>query len=138
VNARRTTFHPKWHRERMPIFWWLRKWNYTKFITRELTSFAVGYAALFFLAQIACAARGEESWSRLQAWLRTPAVLAFHGIALLFLLIHSVTWLNLAPRALSMRLGGRRVPSGAVLAGHYAAWLLASAAVAWVLVGTGR
>src|SRR3990172_8684668 len=92
VNARHTTFHPKWHRERMPIFWWLRKWNYTKFITRELTSLAVAYTALLLVVEIACAARGEGPWSRLEAWLRSPAVLVFHGIVLLFLLVHSVTW----------------------------------------------
>lgn len=138
MNARHTTFHPKWHRERMPIFWWLRKWNYTKFITRELTSLAVAYTALLLVVEIACAARGEGPWSRLEAWLRSPAVLVFHGIVLLFLLVHSVTWLNLAPRAVSVRLAGRHVPDSLVLAGHYVAWLLASALVWWVLTGTGR
>lgn len=135
MNARHTTYHPKWHRERMPIFWWLRRWNYTKFITRELTSLAVAYTAILLVVQVRAVASGPEALARLQEWLRRPAVLALHGVVLLALLIHTVTWLNLAPRAMAVRMGSRRVPDTAVLVGHYAAWLFASAVVAWLLVG---
>jgi fumarate reductase subunit C len=55
-------------------------------------------------------------------------------VAFIFLLLHAVTWLNLAPRAIVPHIRGRRVPARAVLAGHYAAWLVVSAAVAWVVM----
>lgn len=135
MNPEYKLYHPKWYRERMPIFWWLRKLSYTKFITRELTSLAVGYAAVLLVVQIEMLSRGEEAWGGFQELLRSPALLTFHGVVLLFLLIHTITWLNLAPRALVVRLGRVRIPDGAVLFGHYAAWLAASVVVAWLLVG---
>ena len=108
ANAKYQPYHPKWYRKRYPIFWWLGRFAYGKFIARELTSLAVGYAA----------------------------VLLLHGFILCALLFHSITWLNLAPRALVLRLGRTRIPDAAVLAGHYAAWLGATALVVWYLVAS--
>ncbi|HEX9637553.1 MAG TPA: fumarate reductase subunit C [Acidobacteriota bacterium] len=128
-------YHPKWYRRRMPIFWWLGKFSYTKFITREMTSMAVAYGGLLLLAQIWMLGRGEQAYQSFLSWLRLPAVLAFHLALLAAVLLHTITWLNLAPQALVVRLGGRRIPDGVILAGHYLAWLVASAAVAWLLLG---
>jgi fumarate reductase subunit C len=55
-------------------------------------------------------------------------------VSLAFVLLHTVTWFGLAPRAMVVRLLGRRVPPRAILAGHYLLWLLLSAAVAWVVL----
>ena len=38
LNPKYRLYHPKWYRSRIPIFWWLGKLSYTKFIGRELTS----------------------------------------------------------------------------------------------------
>jgi fumarate reductase subunit C len=119
----------------MPIFWWLRQGSYTKFIARELTSLAVGYAALLLIVTAWAVGRGEGTYARLQALLARPEVLVFHAVVALALLFHAVTWLNLAPKALVLRLGKRRVPDAAVLVGHYLAWAAASALVAWLLLG---
>ena len=120
----------------MPIFWWLRQLSYIKFIVRELTSLAVAYSAVLLLTQIWVLSRGEEAYERFAALLQSPPALILHGLVLLALLFHTVTWLNLAPRALVVRLGGRRLPDAAVLAAHYLALLLASGLVAWVLLGS--
>ena len=55
-------------------------------------------------------------------------------VAFIFLLLHAVTWLNLAPRAMAIHIRGQTVPAHAVLAGHYAAWLVVSAVVAWAVM----
>jgi len=128
-------YHPRWYRVRMPIFWWLKKLSYSKFITRELTSLSVGYAAVLLLAQVWILSLGRETYERFQDLLRSPAVLAFHALVLLSLLFHTITWLNLAPRALVLHLGRLRVPDAAVLAGHYVAWLAATSLVVWYLLG---
>lgn len=128
-NPRYTPYHPKWYRRRMPIFWWLGRLSYTRFITRELTSLAVAYTALFLLVALWTLARGEAAWTELLGRLRHPGWLAFHGLVLLSLLFHTVTWLGLAPKALVLRVGRRRLPDGAVLAAHYLAWAAASALV---------
>ena len=128
-------YHPKWHRERMPIFWWLKKAASIRFIARELTSLGVGYAALLVLAQVCALAKGGESSERFAAWLATPWVIAFHAAILAVLVVHAVSWLHLAPKAMVLRVGGRRVPNAAILAGHYLGWIAASAAVCWILLG---
>ena len=135
VNPSYKPYHPKWHRKRYPVFWWLGKFAYGKFITRELTSLAVGYAAVLLMLEIWVLSRGQEAYTRFQELLVSPPVLIVHGLVLLFLLFHSVTWLNLAPKALALRLGRKRIPDAAVLVGHYAAWLFATALVVWYLVG---
>jgi fumarate reductase subunit C len=134
LNPAYRRYHPKWYRARMPIFWWLRKLAYVRFITRELTSVFVAYAAVLLTVQFRVVAAGPEALERFTAWLRLPVVAAWHLVVLVALVLHAVTWLHLAPRAIVVRIGGRRLPDGAVLLGHYGAWLAASAVVAWVLL----
>ena len=47
--------------------------------------------------------RGPDAHGRFRELLESPAVLIFHGIVFIFLLFHSITWLNLAPKALVVR-----------------------------------
>lgn len=138
VPPRSTPFHPRWHRERMPIFWWLGKAAWVKFIARELTSLAVAYAGLLLLAQAWALGRGPEASARLAELLATPAVMALNALALAALLFHTVTWLQLAPKALVLKVAGRRLPDWAIVAGHYAAWVAVSAGLGWFLLGGGR
>jgi len=134
MNPKYRKFHPKWHRRRMPIFWWLGKLPYIKFITRELTSIAVMYTALLLLVQFWILSRGEQAHAAFSEWLRSTPVICLHVAVLLTLLFHTVTWLGLAPKALVVQLGGKRVPDAAIVAGHYAAWIVTSGLLAWVLV----
>lgn len=126
---------PEAYRRRMPIFWWLRRLSYTKFISRELTSLGVAYAAVLLVVQAAAVRQGEAAYAAFLAWLHDPWTVALHSVVLLVLLFHTVTWLNLAPKALVIRLGGRRVPDLAVVAAHYLAWGTVSALVFWLLLG---
>ncbi len=131
ANPKYELYHPKWYRKNYPIFWWLEKLAYGKFITRELTSLAVGYAAVLLMLQVWVLSKGQATYERFLDSLTSTPVLIFHGVVLVFLLFHSVTWFNLAPKALVLRLGRRRIPDVIVLAGHYAAWLGATALVIW-------
>jgi fumarate reductase subunit C len=56
-------------------------------------------------------------------------------VSLFFVVFHAVTWFNLAPQAMVVRLGGKRVPGAWIAAANYAAWALASALAAWILLG---
>ena len=135
ANPDYTRHHPRWHRRRIPIFWWTRKWVYTKFILRELTSQPVMYVALFLVANVWFLGRGPEVYETFLGWLAHPAALVFHLLVLAGLVFHTVTWLNLAPKALVLRIRGREVPSAAVLAAHYGAWLALSGLLLWLLAG---
>ncbi len=132
-NPRYVLYHPKWYRKRYPIFWWLERFAYGKFITREMTSVAVGYAAVLFMLELWVLSRGPAAYERFVELLGSIPMLILHSVVLAFLLFHSITWFNLAPRALVVRLGRRRIPDALVLAGHYAAWLVATAVVVWLV-----
>ncbi|MEE9161972.1 MAG: fumarate reductase subunit C [Candidatus Neomarinimicrobiota bacterium] len=131
-----TPLHPRWYRKRMPIFWWTHKWVHARFILRELTGVFVAAYALVLLAQIRALEQGVAAYAQFQEWLRTPTVLALHAVALLFVLFHSVTWLRLAPRALVIRLAGRRLPDSTIVTANYLAWGACSAAIAWFVLAS--
>jgi len=68
------------------------------------------------------------------ARLRSPLFVTLDALALAFVLFHSITWFNLAPKAMVVRLKGKRVPDLLVAGANYAAWVVLSAAVAALLL----
>jgi len=132
---RHRRFHPRWFRKRTPIFWWLEKGSSVHFIVRELTSLGVAYSAVLLVVTVAAVRSGEAAYGRLSGWLASPWAIGWHALLLATLLYHSFTWLHLAPKAMLVKLGGKKVPGSAILAGHYAAWIAGSALVVWLLAG---
>jgi fumarate reductase subunit C len=129
-----TEFHPRWYRTRVSTYWWLWKWPYLKFVLRELSSIFVAYFVVFTLAQINCLASGPVSYAEFQERLRNPVILALNVISLFFVLFHVFTWFNLAPHAMVVRLGGKRLPEAMVAGANYAAWIVVSVFVAWLIL----
>jgi len=127
-----TPYHPRWYRRRVSVWWWLESRPYTLFVTRELTSLAVAYFAILFLWKLDALSAGPESYARFLEWMRNPALAAVNGLAFLMVLFHAVTWFNLAPRALAVRLSGKRVPDWAIRAANYGAWAVATALIVWL------
>jgi fumarate reductase subunit C len=130
-----TEFRPKWYRTRVSTYWWLSQWSYTKFILRELSSVFVGYFIVITLLQVRALTLGASSYAELQDWLGNPLVILLNSVGFLFLLLHTVTWFNLTPRAIVLRLGGKRVPDILIIAPNYVAWLVISGVLAWIIVG---
>ena len=58
-----------------------------------------------------------------------------NAVSLLFVVFHAITWFNLAPQAMVVRLRGQRVPGTWIAASNYVAWAVASALVAWLILG---
>ncbi len=129
-----TPFHPRWHRKRVSVWWWLKKGSYARFVLRELTSVGVAFFAVITLWQARALAEGPEAYARFLQRLHTPLFLVLHVLALALVLFHAITWFHLAPKAVTMRLAGKRVPDAAIVAGNYVAWLVLSAAVAAILL----
>ena len=130
--ARYTPYHPKWYRRRMSVWWWLKDRAYTKFVLRELTSVFVAFFALLSLWQLRALAQGPDAYTRFMARLKTPLFLTVDTIAFLFVLFHAITWFNLTPTAMVVRVRGRRVPDKIVAGSNYVVWVLLSAVVAWI------
>ena len=81
-------------------------------------------------------ARGATAYRNFLEVMANPAMIVLNLIALAFVLLHAVTFANLTPRAMIVRVLGRRVPSRAVLAGVYLGWLVVTAFLAWLVVAT--
>jgi succinate dehydrogenase subunit C len=124
------------HAYRQPIsrFWWAKRRSYLLFMLREISCVFVAWFVVYLLLLVHATGAGRDSYARFLDWSANPFVVAVNAVALIFLLLHAVTWFDLAPRAIVPHIRGRRVPARAVLAGHYAAWLVVSAVVAWVVM----
>jgi fumarate reductase subunit C len=134
ANPNYTRYHPKWYRVRIPIFWWIHKWAYLKFILRELTSLSVASYVLVLLFQIRALAAGEGAYKEFSAWLASPLSIVLHSIALLFVLFHTITWFNLAPKAMVIRMGKTRIAGPIIAVMNYIAWGVVSVVVGWIVL----
>ena len=134
MNPKYRPYYPRWHRKRVPVFWWLRKRSYAAFICRELTSIFVAYSAIMLVLLVLAMDRGDAAYGQMMDFLAIPVVVVAHVIVLLIVLFHTITWLNLAPMAIVVKLGDRKVPPAAILIGHYAAWLVSTVVVVWLLL----
>jgi len=130
-----TLNHPRWYRARVSTYWWLKQWVYLKFVLRELTSVFVAFFVVTTLMQLRALSHGPQAWENFQKWLQNPFAIAMNVVSFLFVVYHSVTWLGLAPRAMAVRIRGKRVPALLITGTNYAAWLVISAVVAWFLLG---
>ena len=127
-------FHPRWYRRRVSVYWWLGEWRYLKFILRELSSVFVAIFIVVTLFQLRALKNGPEAYAEFQHWLRTPPAITLNVISFFFVLLHTITWFNLAPRAMAIRVRGKRLPEFLVAAPNYAIWLAVSVLVAWLVL----
>ena len=134
MTSEYSKYQPTLYRTRVPIFWWVRKWVHVRFITRELTSVFVGAYAIVLLFQIRALTQGADAYASFLEWLKNPVVIIFHGIAFLFVVFHSITWFNLAPKALVLRFGKKRIPNFVIVTLNYLAWGVCSMMITWILL----
>jgi len=125
---------PRPYKRRVSTYWWLGRWPYLKFILREMSSSFVAWFVVLTLLQISALRGGPAEYREFEEWLRRPVVIFLNAVSFFFVVFHAVTWFNLAPKAMAIRVGGKRVPGVFISAPNYLAWLVASAAVAWILL----
>jgi succinate dehydrogenase subunit C len=129
-----TDYHPRWYRARVSTFWWLRKRSYVMFILREVSSVFVAWSVVFLLLLVRAVGRGSGDYADFLDWADTPWVLVLNVVSLAFVVYHAVTWFQLTPAAIVVKVRGRRVPGSAVAASAFAGWVVVSAFVAWLLL----
>jgi fumarate reductase subunit C len=115
-------------------YWWTKRRSYLLFMLREISCVFVAWFVVYLLLLVHAIGAGRDSYLRFLDWSANPVVVALNVVALIFVLLHAVTWFGLAPSAIVLHIRGRRVPARAVLLGHYAAWLVISAFVAWLVM----
>ena len=134
-NPLYTEYHPRWFRARMSTYWWLTRWCYLAFILRELSSIFIAWFVVYLLLLVRAVIQGDARYQQFLRFSGSPVVVLLNLVSLGFVVFHTVTWFNLAPKAMVVRMGGKPVPGAWIAGGNYLAWVLASALAAWVLLG---
>ena len=120
----------------MPILWWVNSWKSIKFILRELTSLVVAGYAIIFLLWIRAIRLGPESFDQFTTMFKHPAFIALHVFAMIALVFHSITWFNLAPQAMVIKVGDKKIPGIIIALSNYAGWAIISGALFWFILGS--
>ncbi|CAN5380250.1 hypothetical protein BH23BAC1_BH23BAC1_05000 [soil metagenome] len=126
----------KMYKRHMNIFWWANRWIHIKFIARELTSICVALYCIILLFYVWAILRGPETFEAFSSAIRTPAAIILHVLLLGGLLFHSITWFNLAPKAMVIKLGEKNVPGIAIAMLNYVAWVVISVVLVWLIFYT--
>jgi fumarate reductase subunit C len=129
-----TEFHPRWHRPHMSTYWWLKSRAFVAFILRELSSVFVAWFIIYLLLLVYHVNESPEAYREFLDWASNPVVVVLNVVSLLMVVFHAVTWFNLAPQAMVVRMKGKRVPGLWIAGGNYAAWAVVSVLVAWLLL----
>ncbi|MEV0583204.1 hypothetical protein [Nonomuraea sp. NPDC050310] len=113
--------------------WFLRKRAYTVFVARELTSVFVAWAIVFLILLLDAAVNGGD-FRAFAAFAAQPWVIGLNLLTLAATVFHTITFLNLAPKATVVRLDGWRVPAFLIQGGNHSLWVLVSAIVAFFVL----
>ena len=122
------------YRRPVSLLWWVRKRTYFVFVMRELSSLFVGWLVLYLLLLVRAVSRGGAAYDDYLDWAGSPWVVALNVVAFLFVLLHAITWFNLTPQAMDLRVGGRPVPAVAVIGAQWAGLAVVSAGIAWLVL----
>ena len=121
------------YRPRVSTWWWTRKRTYFLFVMRELSSIFIAWFVVYLLLFVSAIGRSEAAYRRFLDWAASPWVIALNVVALVFVLLHTVTWFSLTPQAMAVRMMGRRVPAWQIVAGQYGGLAVVSGFVFWLV-----
>jgi fumarate reductase subunit C len=130
-----TEYHPRWLRQRVSTYWWLQQQSYFAFILRESSCVFVAWFVVYLLMLVRAVSESETRYRQFLGWSASPVVLLLNLVSLFFIVLHTITFFQAAPRAMVVHVGRRRVPDRVVGAAHYVALLAASGIVIWILLG---
>jgi fumarate reductase subunit C len=114
-------------------WWWLKKRTYFLFVMRELSSFFVAWFVVYLLLFARAVGQGESAYRDFLDAADSPALLVLNGLALVFVVLHTVTWFSVTPQAMSVVVRGRAVPPPVIIAAQYAGLAIVSAFVYWLV-----
>jgi fumarate reductase subunit C len=121
------------YRRPVSTWWWLRKRSYFVFVMRELSSIFIAWLVVYLLLLVSAVGRGRTAYENFLDFAANPVVVVLNVVAFAFVVLHTVTWFSLTPKAMDARLGGRPVPPAAVIASQYVGLAVVSAFVIWLV-----
>ena len=121
------------YRRPVSTWWWVRRRSYFVFVMRELSSIFIAWFVVFLLVLVAAVGRGGTAYQAFLDFAASPVVVAVNVVTFAFVVLHTVTWFSLTPKAMDVRLGGRPLPASAVIASQYVGLAVVSACVVWLV-----
>ena len=113
--------------------WYMRNGRYKVYVLRELTSFLVAFYSVLTILALSALADSQESWNAWLASQQSTGMVIFHALALLyFLFFQTFPWFKLAPKAMPVQLGEKKLPDSAIVIGHYVVWVVVSLFIFWL------
>ena len=114
--------------------WYMRNGRYKVYVLRELTSFLVAfYTFLTIFALWVLAADSPDRWNAFLTSQQGNGMIIFHSLALLyFLFFQTFPWFKLAPKAMPVQIGEKKLADSFIIVGHYVAWVILSAFIFWL------
>jgi succinate dehydrogenase subunit C len=114
--------------------WYLGSARYRLYMLREITCLLVGfYAFLMIWALAALSANSPERWDAFLATQHNIGMVVVHAFALVYYLVFmTLDWFKLAPKAMPIQLGEKRVSDRAIALGHYVVWAVFTLFVFWL------
>ena len=116
-----------------PKDWFLRTRAYRLFMLRELTSVCIaGYLVYLIWWLYKFNQVGAEGYEELLSFVRHPVSIGMHTIALIAAVWHSITWFNLTPSVMPMRIGEDKVPDVVIsIATGFGPWFFLTGFILW-------
>jgi fumarate reductase subunit C len=117
-----------------PTTWYMRNGRYKRYMLREVTCLLVGFYCILAIWGLAALATGSpDRWNAFLASQQNMAMIAFHALALIFYLVFmTFDWFKLAPKAMPVQLGEKKLPDLYIVIGHYLAWIVVTLIVFWL------
>jgi fumarate reductase subunit C len=114
--------------------WYMRNGRYRVYMLREVTCLLVGfYSFLVIFGLAALAGESPADWQDFLMSQQNPAMITFHSFALVYFLIYQTfAWFELAPKAMPLYRGEKKLPDYFIVLAHYLAWLVLSAFIFWL------
>jgi fumarate reductase subunit C len=120
---------------RRPIstWWWLRKRSYFVFVMRELSSLFIAWFVLYLLLFFRAVGEGDAAYQDFLDKAGSPLLVVINVVAFAFIVLHTVTWFSLTPKAMALRVRGKDVPARLVIGAQYAGLAVVSAFIWWLV-----
>lgn len=114
--------------------WYLGNARYRRYMLREVTCLLVGFYCLLLIWALAALSSGSAGrWDAFLASQQNIAMIIVHAVALVYYLVYmTFDWFKLAPKAMPVQLGEKKLPDRAIVIAHYAAWAFVTLLIFWL------
>ncbi|CRK85496.1 Fumarate reductase subunit C [Candidatus Providencia siddallii] len=114
--------------------WWRKNNFYKLYMMRECTSIFQIWFSFLVLYGIFMLKNGEKSWFIFINFLNNPIVYIINTITLIAMLIHTITWFNLVPKAINIIINDIKISEKTITKFFWGITMLLAAIILIVLL----